>query len=881
MIFERIGRVATRYRIPILLIWVAAAALVTLLAPDIEEVASSDQADFLPGDAPFAHAQDVYEATFPDSFAPGSTVIVIDAGNAGGVLNPEAESFSERIDTATGRFVEDLAAWLLSEDAPDNILSVSRHTTSPAAAALTVSDDNRVTIVRVRLSTSNPEEETTAALETIDDWLAEHRPDGMETYQTGEAPIVSNTTETIKTSVDRTIWVTVALVVVMLLWVYRSPVSPLVPLSAVTLAYLITRGIVAYLGDNYMTITSYANVMVVVVMYGAGTDYCLFLISRFREEMADHIGLERATQRTVHLVGETITSSAGTIFVGFMSMIFAEMGIFNTSGPALAIGIVFSLLAGLTFVPALLATLGERAFWPAEATHRDTGRFYETTSKFVSSRPLIAIVIITAIMTPFSVYGLAQRITYNLLADLPEDRSAVIGYELLEESLGAGDALPMTVVVTGRDPARTAQEIAALEDELIALEHVADVRSLNQPLGQQHGAASAELLGVEMDNPELLRVDTQLRLALGMMAGLESAESLDPQAAMAVVQNIQGYLDLLAERFPTIADDPHLDTLNDLLSNPLTLAARGDEVAAAVEGLAARFDPQAADPIPDPYLLPTQLDSVLAVLPGEEGGSVLGSISASYLAAEGTAFKLEVISGVQPTSYEGMDMVGDIRAVLENYRDGGEAVASGGGAITADIRDTMDRDLMRAVGFVLLGIFIVLLLMLRSMVAPVYLIGTVLLSFTCTLGLTNLVFKALWDIDGLTWYVPFFQFVMLVGLGMDYSIFLFGRIKEEVAHHGIREGIHVAVARTGAIITSAGVILAGTFAAMMAGEIKGLVEIGFAVSIGVLIDTFVVRTMLDPALATLFGRWTWWPGGVPKAHPSREADAATAPQPGD
>jgi len=194
-------------------------------------------------------------------------------------------------------------------------------------------------------------------------------------------------------------------------------------------------------------------------------------------------------------------------------------------------------------------------------------------------------------------------------------------------------------------------------------------------------------------------------------------------------------------------------------------------------------------------------------------------------------------------------------------------VLTGGSVVNADIRDTMNRDLPRSIVFVLAGIFIVLLLMLRSVVAPLYLIGTVLLSFTFTLGLTNLVFKTLTDVTGLTWYVPFFAFVFLVALGIDYSIFLFGRIKEEVGNHGVREGIHVAVATTGAIITSAGIILSGTFAAAMAGEVMGLIEVGFAVAVGVLIDTFIVRTVLDPALATLFGRWTWWPGGVPKAQP--------------
>ena len=166
------------------------------------------------------------------------------------------------------------------------------------------------------------------------------------------------------------------------------------------------------------------------------------------------------------------------------------------------------------------------------------------------------------------------------------------------------------------------------------------------------------------------------------------------------------------------------------------------------------------------------------------------------------------------------------------------------------------------VALVLIGIFIVLTIMLRSLVAPTYLIGTILLSYTTTLGITRLVSDVLWGTDQLTWWVPFFMFVFLVALGIDYSIFLFGRIKEEVRTHGIHDGIHQAVQATGSIITSAGIIVAGTFGAMMTGSILGLGQIGFAVSVGILIDTFIVRTILDPALASFFGKWTWWPSKV-------------------
>ena len=872
MFFERVGRFATHYRVPIIVAWIAAAIIITVLAPNIEEVASSDMADFLPSDAPFAFADKVYDTTFTEDNASSSTVIIIDAREKeGGIFNQDAATFEEKIDTEIGHFFGELETWLNSDDVPDGILSVDVPTLAPTAAELMVASDagddptleNQVALVRVSLAHSPTEEESKIAVATIQDWLGEHLPDDVKAYQTGAAPIVQNTTSSIKTSVDRTIWVTVILVVLMLVIVYRSPVSPVVPLSAVTIAYLITRGIVAYMGAHTMTITSYANVLLVVVMYGAGTDYCLFLISRFREEMADHPGVDSATAHTVHRVGETITSSAGTIFVGFMAMIFAEMGIFNTSGPALALGIVMSLAAGLTLVPALLATLGDRAFWPGKATHRANGRLYELTSKWVSTYPLPVILVIVILMIPLSIYGVNQRVTYDILADLPDDLPVVVGFELMSDSLGAGNVMPTTIVVTERAPDQIASDIVNLTDELIALEGVYDVRGLDDPAGQHSS-----------DIKNLLHVSTQLTMAMDIMntSGADDGALVEPAALTAMLHGVNGYLDLLAERFPATADDPNMIALQDILSNPLQLALRQDEIGPAFEGLAARFST-----LERAYMMPSALADILATLPesataSNDNVAMLTTLSDTYLAKGDTAFKLELIFAHSPSSYESMDTMHAIRDILVRYEGDGAAVASGGTAVNTDIRDTMDRDLLRAIGFVLLGIFIVLLLMLRSVIAPLYLIGTVLLSFTFTLGLTNFVFKTFMGVEGLTWYVPFFAFVFLVALGIDYSIFLFGRIKEEVGHHGIREGVHVAVATTGAIITSAGMILSGTFAAMVAGEVAGLKELGFAVAVGVLIDTFVVRTVLDPALATLFGKWTWWPGGVPKAQPKPAQD---------
>jgi len=939
--FERLGRLAVRYHTPIVFGWIGVAILITLLAPNINDVASSDQADFLPANAPFQKAEEIFRTNFPSQYARGSTVIVVDASQNEGVYDP-----------AVWGFIRELEQWLTSEDAPDNIIRVSAPTTNELVEKLTVADDQQIAIVVVDLSTGHVDPHTGDTIHAINDWLDAHTPAVVEVHQTGSSPVVIETDESIRTSVDRTIWVTVALVVILLLTIYRSPVSPLIPLATVTISYFITRGLVAWVGDHVMTITSYVNVLLVVILYGAGTDYCLFLISRFREEMADQKDVTKATRHTVQLVGETITSSAGTIFVGFMAMSLAEMGLFKTPGPALAIGVLVRLAAGVTLTPALLATLGERAFWPGKAQHRATGHWYEWVSKQVSSRPVITIALIIAMMAPFSIYAVTLDYSYDAVKDLPDDKPAVVGFNVLGEHMDQGLITPMDVTITNRDPETMAADIARLTDELAALDGVGQVRGMNSPFGQgedldgllrpdvqieairaqlgetdlltadpaevvtllQSMAAYLDVLGERFpaiaDDENyaamqstltqlggLLRVDGQLMLAANALAQPLDVTKIDPALVPLVQPAAQGYLKLLGERFPAIADDPSYVTLNEIAETGLpALLTRKDDLVEALNGLAARFAAmdEATLPISDLMTLvePAQpqlealagdrvakVDSTLAglaarfrtmpdayLLPTEAGDlfARLDPIFERYLADNGNAYRLEVILDVIPTSYQAMETITDIRDILKGYEGSGEAQISGDPVMVTDIHDTMNRDQVKAFGFVMGGIFLVLLLMLQSVIAPLYLIATVVLSFTFTLGLTGLFFDVVLGIEKLTFWMPFFTFVFLVALGIDYSIFLMGRVKEEVGKHGPREGVHRAVAATGSIITSAGIILAGTFAAMTTGEIKGLSQIGFAVSVGVLIDTFVVRTMLVPALTALLGRWTWWPGGLPR-----------------
>jgi RND superfamily putative drug exporter len=166
------------------------------------------------------------------------------------------------------------------------------------------------------------------------------------------------------------------------------------------------------------------------------------------------------------------------------------------------------------------------------------------------------------------------------------------------------------------------------------------------------------------------------------------------------------------------------------------------------------------------------------------------------------------------------------------------------------------------VGLAILGILIVIIILLRSILAPLYMVATVLLNYGTTLGLTTWVFLDLMKQGALIYMIPLFIFVILVALGADYNIFLVSRIREEAHKRPIKEAVSHAVANTGGVITACGIILAGTFATLITAPLQVVLQIGVAIASGVLIDTFVVRALLVPSLATLAGRWSWWPSSL-------------------
>ena len=283
------------------------------------------------------------------------------------------------------------------------------------------------------------------------------------------------------------------LLLVILLLVYRSPVTPVIPMATIGVAIMVVRPIVALLGLHVIKVASFTETFILAIVFGAGTDYCIFLISRFREQMAQGDSPAEAVGTTWHRVGEAITSSAATVVVGGLAMTTASVALFSTTGPAVAASVAVTLVAGLTLTPALIAIGGEKFFWPQGFKAAQPGRFWTAASQLIQRRPrrvfawsLVPLLLLAALYP-------TMRLTYDERSPQPQGNDSILGLKALDRHFQAGEVLPDYVIVKSDHNLLNAKDLAAMDKATLALVHVpgvASVRSFTQPGGARVDQAS-------------------------------------------------------------------------------------------------------------------------------------------------------------------------------------------------------------------------------------------------------------------------------------------------------------------------------------------------------------------------------------------------------
>ena len=539
----------------------------------------------------------------------------------------------------------------------------------------------------------------------------ERAPPGLDVRVTGPAGSLSDLVKVFG-SIDGTLLlVTLAVVVLMLLLTYRSPFLWIVPLVAAGSAYTLAQGAVYLLARAGLTVSGQSTGILAVLVFGAGTDYALLIIARYREELHRHEDKHEAMRLALRRAGPAVLASGATVTVGLLCLLVAELNSTRGLGPVGAAGVVCALAAMTTLLPALLVALPRGVFWPV------VPRFDEE-------------------------YVEGGRGIWAAVAGFVGDRRRVVWI---------GTAVVLGVLTLG----------------LMSLK-VGPVSNAGQFVGTPDSVVG------------------ERAIARHFPAGTGS---------------------------PAVVIAPTSPGLRDAIAGTRGVAQVGDPVTG---GGYTQYEATLADAADGPAARATvdRLRTAVHPLGGKVGGTT---------------------------------------------------------AINMDTQRAATHDSKVIIPLVLGVVLVILVLLLRAVVAPLLLMGTVVLSFAAALGACGLVFTHVFGFEGVDSGFPLEIFIFLVALGVDYNIFLLTRVREEAQRLGTRRGVLRGLTATGGVITSAGVVLAATFAALATLPLTGLVEMAFAVAFGVLLDTLLVRSLLVPALACDIGAALWWPGRLWTA-PRRESE---------
>ncbi|MCW2841558.1 MAG: hypothetical protein JWR55_3041 [Aeromicrobium sp.] len=558
--------------------------------------------------------------------------------------------------------------------------------------------------------------------------IADRDAAGLDVSMAGPAALGADQAEAFSGIDGVLLLAAVAIVFIILLITYRSLQLAILFLFCGVGAVSMAQGLVYLLAKNAdLTVNGQSQGILSVLVLGAGVDYALLLVARYREELHNYEDRHEAMAHALHRAAPAIIASGATVIIGLLCLLFAQMNSTASLGPVGAAGIVCALLVMLIMLPALLVVVGRWIFWPfvprfGEPLKSDTG-IWAKVGQRIKKAPRAVWVVTTLILVGLS-FGIVQLDANGLTNEqsFTKEQPSVVAEKKLAEHFPGGAGSPVAVIAAG--------------DQADAV-----------------GTALADVEGID---------------------------------------------------------------------------------AASV---------QVKSPAGSPVAY------------------VEGTLSSA------------------PDSTEAFDTIDRVRDAVHAV-DGADALVGGNTAVNKDVQEASGADSRLIIPIILGVVLVILAMLLRSIAAPLILLVTVVLSFAAAVGISALVFRHVFGFEGADSSFPLFAFVFLVALGIDYNIFLMTRVREESLKHGTRKGALLGLAATGGVITSAGFVLAGTFTALATLPIVFLAELGFAVAIGVLLDTIIVRSVLVTALNLDIGRHVWWPGQLWRTDgPEHVADEAHPAEP--
>ncbi len=974
-----LARFTVRHKALVIGAWVGLAVILALLFPQLETVVQKQSAQLIPQDVASFQTLDRMSEAFGEQ---GSKTMLFVAMEDPAGLTPSARQ----------RYA-DLVSRLRADT--DHVLLVQDLLADPVTAAQALSQDGKAWYLPVGVAGTLGDPTAAESVTAVRAIVAQAFEGSSTTVEvTGPPATFSDQVAEAEHDLLFISIATAALIAVILLVIYRSVFTALLPLLVIGTSLAVGRGVLSALGELGMPVSQFTVAFMTAILLGAGTDYTVFLISRYHEQRRARIAPDEAVEHATASIGRVILASAATVALAFAAMVFANLSVFAGLGPACAVAVLVGFVATVTLLPPVLSLAAKRGI--GEPKSDRTRRYWNWVAVAVVRKPVPLLLVSLVILLALSAVATTMTLSYDDRKGQPATTASNQGYHLLDRHFRKDVVIAEFLVVESPTDMRTGKGLADLDElasRVAQIPEVTKVSGVTRPagarldqaqLGWQNGQIGDKMAGAVADGNArkddltkltggadqlaggLAQLETTLRTALTPLTGildqaqtagqrvdtfrpllnqlsatapavdqaLRAGPGLRPLAeqadgAIATIDPLAGVL----STSPWCATTPQCVQIRDQVQVLVTLRNAGFFTQVAGIGDTVGQNASVADTLADVQTAVTSLDNAFGALgnPADLAGNVrrlqngirqlasgaqalatgvhtladsniemlsgmsqiatqlqnsarastgsdsssgfflppnafenrqFADVASQFLSGDGKTARFLIESSNDPYSLDAMDLSRQMVAVAEAARPNTSLAQStisvaGFPAVNSDVQKLLSADFIQLAAATLLIVGAILVLLLRALLAPLYLLGTVVLNYAASLGIGVLVFQ--WGLGHeIAWPVPLLAFICLVAVGADYNMLLVSRLKEESTRN-IRVGVLRTVASTGSVITSAGIIFAVSMFGLMVGSIAIMVQAGLIIGCGLLLDTFVVRTLTVPAIAVLLREASWWP----------------------
>ncbi len=937
-----IAHTIRRFSALIILGWLAIIVGLTLGVPTLEQVAAENAISQNPTDAPsFKATQRMTEAFEQNDTGTAAVMIVLEGQQQ---LGDDAHAYYDglirqlRSDTERVKHIQDFWG-------------------DPLTSAAAESSDGKAAYVQIMVAGKPGDAVANESVQAVQHIVAQTpAPPGVKTYVTGPAALAADMSVSGNSSIHIVTLVSILVILVTLLIVYRSPLTVLVLLLIVGVQLQAARGIVALLGHfQIIGLTTFAINLLVALVIAAGTDYGIFFIGRYHEARLAGEDRETAFYTTYRGVAKVVLATGLTVAGATLCLSFTRLPAFKALGVPCAVGIMVAVAVALTLVPAAIAASSRLKLFDPKRTAKTYGWRRIGTAIVRWPGPILVGSLAITLVGLLTLPGFKPD--YNDQHFLPKDIPATDGIEAAARHFGPAAMMSpeILMVETDHDLRNSADFLVLnkLAKAVLAVPGIEKVQAVTRPEGTPIAHAtipylmSAQQAGQQQfmffqkqRMEDLLTQAGQLQQSIDIMTRMYGLMQQMQATMHSMVESTHEMADITNELRNHIADfedffrpirnyfywEPHcfnipicwsIRSVFDILDGVDALTVKLDQLVGNLDQMDVLM-PQLIAQFPEMIAIMTSMRTMLLTMHSTMSG-VFGQMDESganstamgkafdaaqnddsfyvppevfknadfqrvmkiFISPDGKSVRMLISQKGDPTSPEGIARVDAIKSAAEEALkgtplEGSQISLSGTAALVKDIVTGTTFDMLIAVVSALCLIFVVMLIVTRSLIAAMVIVGTVLLSLGASFGLAILVWQYLLGIQ-LHWSVFVMTVIILLAVGSDYNLLLVARMKEEIGA-GINTGIIRAMAGTGKVVTTAGLVFAFTMASMMVSNLVSIGQVGTTIALGLLFDTLIVRAFMTPSIAALLGRWFWWPQQV-RPRPASSMLRPTGPRP--